>query len=116
VFLDYVDEYALAMLYKNATCLVMPSLYEGFGLPVLEAMQQDCPVICSNKSSLPEVAGDAALYVNPYDFGEIRDRINQIIEQPELRQDLIVKGRERVEFFSPDNYAQRIAKAYEGLV
>ncbi|KAA3646891.1 MAG: glycosyltransferase family 1 protein [Proteobacteria bacterium] len=116
VFLDYVPEYELGMLYKNATCLVMPSLYEGFGLPVLEAMQYDCPVICSNKSSLPEVAGDAAVYIDPYQFGEIRDAINDLIEHPEKRQDMIKKGRERVEFFSPDNYSKRLVNAYEGLV
>lgn len=116
VFLDYVPEYELGMLYKNATCLVMPSLYEGFGLPVLEAMQHDCPVICSNRSSLPEVAGDAAIYIDPYQFGEIRDAINSLIEHPNKRAEMIKKGRERVAFFSPDNYAQRLAKAYEGLV
>lgn len=116
VFLDYVPEYELGMLYQNATCLVMPSLYEGFGLPVLEAMQHDCPVICSNRSSLPEVAGDAAIYIDPYQFGEIRDAINSLIEHPTKRAGMIKKGRERVAFFSPDNYAHRLAKAYEGLV
>ncbi|MCX7544477.1 glycosyltransferase family 4 protein [Marinicella gelatinilytica] len=116
VFLDYVAEYELGMLYKNATCLVMPSLYEGFGLPVLEAMQYDCPVICSDRSSLPEVAGDAAVYINPYQFSEIRDAINALIDDSEKRQEMIEKGRERVAFFSPENYAQRIAQAYEGLV
>ena len=116
VFLDYVPEYELGMLYQNATCLVMPSLYEGFGLPVLEAMQHDCPVICSNRSSLPEVAGDAAIYIDPYQFGEIRDAINSLIEDPNKRSDMIKKGRERVAFFSPDNYAHRLDKAYEGLV
>ncbi len=116
VFLDYVPEYELSMLYQNATCLVMPSLYEGFGLPVLEAMQHDCPVICSNRSSLPEVAGDAAIYIDPYQFSEIRDAINTLIENPNKRKDMIEKGRERVVFFSPENYAKRIAKAYEGLV
>jgi len=116
VFLDYVPEYELGMLYENATCLVMPSLYEGFGLPVLEAMQFDCPVICSNRSSLPEVAGDAAMYVDPYQFSEIRDAINTLIESPSKRKAMIKKGRERVAFFSPENYAHRLAKAYEGLV
>jgi len=116
VFLDYVPEYELSMLYKNATCLVMPSLYEGFGLPVLEAMQHDCLVICSHKSSLPEVAGDAAIFIDPYQFGEIRDAINDLIENPGKRSAMIKKGRERVAFFSPENYASRLSKAYEGLV
>lgn len=116
VFLDYVPEYELGMLYQNATCLVMPSLYEGFGLPVLEAMQHDCPVICSNRSSLPEVAGDAAMYVDPYQFSEIRDAINRLIDDQNKRKEMIKKGRERVAFFSPENYAHRLEKAYEGLV
>ena len=115
VFLDYVSESELAVLYRNATCLVFPSLYEGFGLPVLEAMQNDCPVICSRMSSLPEVAGDAALYVDPYRHAEIRDQIETLISNPERRQKLIEKGRQRVDFFSPDNYVTRLNNAYTTL-
>lgn len=115
VFLDYVSEEELSMLYKNALCMVFPSLYEGFGLPVLEAMAHDCPVICSNVSSLPEVGGDAALYVNPYKFTEIRDKLKQVISNEELRRGMIENGRERVEFFSPENYVTRLNQAYEKL-
>ena len=115
VFLDYVSESELAVLYRNATCLVFPSLYEGFGLPVLEAMQNDCPVICSRLTSLPEVAGDAALFVDPYRHAEIRDQILSIINNPERRQSLIEKGRQRVDFFSPDNYVTRLNNAYASL-
>lgn len=116
VMLDYVNEEELAMLYSNAFCMVFPSLYEGFGLPVLEAMQNDCPVICSDRSSLPEVGGDAALYVDPYKFTDIREQLNKLIANPELRLEMIEKGRKRVEFFSPENYAKRLNEAYEGLV
>jgi glycosyltransferase involved in cell wall biosynthesis len=116
VMLDYVTEEELKILYQNAFCMVFPSLYEGFGLPVLEAMQNNCPVICSNISSLPEVGGDAALYVNPYKYGEIRDQLQKLIINPDLRQEMIEKGKQRVAFFSPENYAKRLEEAYEGLV
>lgn len=116
VMLDYVTEEELAMLYANAFCMVFPSLYEGFGLPVLEAMQNNCPVICSNVSSLPEVAGDAALYVDPYQFTDIREQLDKLIENPDLRLEMIKKGQQRVAFFSPENYAKRLQEAYEGLV
>ncbi|MCX7552953.1 glycosyltransferase family 1 protein [Marinicella sp. S1101] len=116
VMLDYVTEEELAMLYSNAFCMVFPSLYEGFGLPVLEAMQNNCPVICSNVSSLPEVGGDAALYVDPYKFTDIREQLDKLIENPDLRLEMIKKGQQRVEFFSPENYAKRLQEAYEGLV
>ncbi len=115
VMLDYVTEEELSMLYSNAFCMVFPSLYEGFGLPVLEAMQNNCPVICSDRSSLPEVGGDAALYVDPYKFGDIRDQLDKLIENPEQRLEMIKKGKQRVEFFSPENYAKRLQEAYEGL-
>lgn len=116
VMLNYVNEEELAMLYSNAFCMVFPSLYEGFGLPVLEAMQNNCPVICSDRSSLPEVGGDAALYVDPYKFTDIRDQLEKLIANPELRNEMIEKGKKRVEFFSPENYAKRLQEAYEGLV
>ena len=116
VMLDYVNEEELAVLYSNAFCMVFPSLYEGFGLPVLEAMAYDCPVICSDRSSLPEVAGDAALYVDPYNFSDIRVQLTKLMQNPELRQEMIEKGKQRVEFFSPENYAKRLQKAYESLV
>ncbi len=116
VMLDYVTEEELAVLYSNAFCMVFPSLYEGFGLPVLEAMQNDCPVICSDRSSLPEVAGDAALYVDPYKYTDIRQQLDKLIANPQLRLGMIEKGRKRVEFFSPENYAKRLQEAYEGLV
>ena len=116
VILDYVTEEELAVLYSNAFCMVFPSLYEGFGLPVLEAMQNNCPVICSDRSSLPEVGGDAALYVDPYKYSDIRQQLDKLIANPQLRLEMIEKGKARVEFFSPENYAKRLQEAYEGLV
>jgi glycosyltransferase involved in cell wall biosynthesis len=115
-FMDYVDDDELAVLYRNATCLVFPSIYEGFGLPVLEAMQHDCPVICSGITSLPEVAGDAALYIDAYNYKDIRSKITALINDKKLRQSMIEKGRKRVDFFSPENYAKRLEQAYSHVL
>jgi len=105
-FLDFVSGDDLVSLYKNAQCYVFPSLYEGFGLPVLEAMKFDCPVITSNVSSLPEAAGDAALYVNPLDVDDIAKKIEKILEDGELRKELVKKGREQVKKFSWEKSAR----------
>jgi len=115
-FMNYVDDEELAVLYRNATCLVFPSIYEGFGLPVLEAMQNNCPVICSGITSLPEVAGDAALYIDPYDYKDIRSKITALLNDPQLRKGMIEKGQKRVDFFSPENYAKRLEKAYNSIL
>jgi len=96
----YVDEESLACLYSNALALVFPSLYEGFGLPVLEAMACGCPVICSNAASLPEVAGDAALFIDPYEVDGLAAAMDKLVEDSTLRIDLIHKGLERVAQFS----------------
>lgn len=96
----YVDEESLACLYSNASALIFPSLYEGFGLPVLEAMACGCPVICSDVASLPEVAGDAALFIDPYDVDGLATAIDKLVEDSTFRIDLIRKGFERVAQFS----------------
>ncbi|MFV3197320.1 glycosyltransferase family 4 protein, partial [Klebsiella pneumoniae] len=82
----------LASLYKGAAALVFPSLYEGFGLPVVEAMSCGSPVITSNVSSLPEISGDAAILVNPLDINEIASAMNSIINDNSLKSELIEKG------------------------
>ncbi len=105
-FLDFVSDEDLEQLYKNANCYVLPSLYEGFGLPVLEAMKYDCPVITSNVSSLPEAAGDAALFVDPTDVDAIAKNIRKLLEDKSLRQDLIKKGREQIKKFSWEKSAK----------
>ena len=86
--LGYVSDRELRALYENAACLLYPSLYEGFGLPPLEAMTCGCPVIASNIASLPEVCGDAALYCDPRDPSDIATRIREVLDQPELRRSL----------------------------
>ncbi len=99
-FLGYVDDKELPNLYKNAFCFVMPSLYEGFGIPVLEAMNYSCPVISSFASSLPEVGGDACLYFDPKNNLDLAEKLTQLTENRKLRSGLIEKGKERVQLFS----------------
>lgn len=114
-FLGFVSDEDLPAIYKKALCFVLPSLYEGFGLPVLEAMKYGCPVIASNTSSLPEAGGDAALYVNPLDVEDIAKNLESIIQNSELRQKLIKKGYEQVKKFSWEKTARETLTALEGL-
>jgi len=100
IFTDHVSDSELIWLYKNAFCLVLPSLYEGFGIPVLEAMNFDCPLIASFSSSLPEIGGDASLYFDPKNPDDLLEKLNSLKENKELRQELITKGRQRIKFFS----------------
>lgn len=99
-FMDFVSDEQLKVLYENAEFFILPSLYEGFGLPVLEAMQYGCPVITSNISSLPEVGGDAALYVNPEDTKDLAKKMEQLLENEKLKKELIKKGYQQVKKFS----------------
>ena len=106
-FLDFVENEDLPGLYKNALCFCLPSLYEGFGLPILEAMQYGCPVITSNVSSLPEAGGDAALYCNPEDVDDITKNLKLITENLKLREEMIKKGYEQVKKFSWEKTARK---------
>lgn len=99
-FLDFVPDEDLSLFYKGAKAFIWPSLYEGFGLPILEAMQNEVPVITSNVSSLPEAGGDAALYVDPEKVDEITKAMKKILEDKELRKELIEKGKKQVTKFS----------------
>ncbi len=112
-FLENVTDEDLPLFYKNALCFVLPSLYEGFGLPVLEAMQNGCPVITSNTSSLPEAGGDAALYVDPKDANDISDKIQKLISNKKLRDDMIEKGYKQVKKFSWEKTAEETLKVLE---
>ena len=114
--LEYVQKRDLTYLYKGAFCFVFPSLYEGFGLPPLEAMMLGCPVITSNTSSLPEVCGDAALYVDPYSVESIREGIEKLINDSQLQIKLSNAGKERVKFFSMENYIYKLNAAYSKIM
>ncbi len=101
VFLTgYVDEETLVCLYGGARVMVYPSLYEGFGLPVLEAMACGCPVICSRVASLPEVAGDAVLYIDPRQVETLVEALNAVLTRPALREQLVAAGKDRSRLFS----------------
>src|SRR3989344_1739014 len=114
-FLDSVSDEELPNLYRNALCFILPSLYEGFGLPILEAMKYGCPVLASNVSSLPEAGGDAALYFDPENTGDIARSLESIIQNSELRKDLIKKGYKKVKKFSWEKSAKETLKVLEDL-
>lgn len=97
--LGYVKTEDLPYIYREAAFLVFPSLFEGFGIPVLEAMVSGCPVVCSRAASLPEIAGDAALYFDPQNPSEMASQLRKVIEDDGLRKELIEKGRRRSEGF-----------------
>ena len=107
--LGFVSDEVLAALYRGAQCLVFPSLYEGFGLPVLEAMACGTPVVTSNSGALAEVAGDAAVLVDPYDVDAIAAGIE---EARSRREELRAKGLERVRPFTWDETARRTVEIY----
>jgi glycosyltransferase involved in cell wall biosynthesis len=107
------DDVALATLYSNAILFVFPSLYEGFGIPALEAMNCDCPIALSNVSSLPEIGGDAAIYFNPNDPKDICNQMSKIIYDDNFRNQLIEKGKERRKEFSWQKTASETIKLYE---
>ena len=112
VFLDYVPTEDLPSLYSMAQALVFASLYEGFGLPVLEAMACGCPVITSKVTSLPEVGGDSVLYVDPYDVDSIAEGMKQIIDRSQLRASLSERGLARAKLFSWDRSARNIENVF----
>lgn len=99
-FTDYVTDNQLVFLYKNAFCFVLPSFYEGFGIPLLEAMSFECPVISSFASSLPEIGGDACLYFDPNNVFDLVEKLKLLKEDKKLRQELIKKGKKRIKDFS----------------
>ncbi|MBX9576493.1 MAG: glycosyltransferase family 4 protein [Caulobacteraceae bacterium] len=109
---DHLPFSLLVSLIRGARGTVFPSIYEGFGLPVLESMLLDTPVITSNVASLPEVAGDAALLVDPYDAGAISRAIRQLDADDALAADLVARGRTQAARFSPEAHRARLAELY----
>lgn len=112
----FADEADLPALYTGAVCFALPSLYEGFGIPVLEAMACGTPVVTSNLSSLPEVAGDAALLIDPYNIEELTHALARLITEDALRQQLIERGFTRAAGFTWDRSAQHLLEVYQQLL
>lgn len=111
-----VPDDALIRLYQGATVFVFPSLYEGFGLPVLEAMACGCPVVCSNTSSLPEVAGDAAVLVDPRNVEHISAQLAHVLASPLARADMKERGRARALDFPWERTARETIEVYRRVV
>ncbi len=106
----------LYRLYQKAVAFVYPSLYEGFGIPILEAFACGCPVVLSNTSSFPEVARDAAIYFDPEKVEDITNQMEVILNNAELRLDLVKKGYERLKDFSPEITAEKTLEVYKSVV
>ena len=110
------DDALLEAYYRAAVALVYPSLYEGFGIPPLEAMSFDCPVTCSGVSAIPEIVGDAGELFDPYDLDSMRTAIERVVSDDALRQRLVSRGRERIKNFSWARCAQETLDAYRRVV
>ncbi len=115
ILTDYVTPYDLRLLYQGTQLFVYPSLYEGFGLPVLEAMASGAPVAISNISSMPEVAGSAGVYFDPYDIESIASAISKIIHDSDLRKELVKSGVERASEFNWSKVSEMTLAAYHSL-
>jgi glycosyltransferase involved in cell wall biosynthesis len=114
--LGFIDRSDLDSLYSQASCFLYPSLYEGFGLPLLEAMAHGTPVISSNTTAIPEVAGDAALLVNPTSKDEIVEALLRILTNNVFKETLKQRGLERVKLFSWRRMAEQILQTYEEVL
>ena len=112
----FVETEELVALYNLATVFVMPSLYEGFGLPILEAMACGCPVITTKEGSIPEVAGDAAFYTDAYDSDKIAKDITEVFEDEKLRKELSITGLKQSSKFFWKKTAEKTVKVYESIV
>lgn len=116
VFMDHVPDAQLAALYRGALALVLPSLYEGFGLPIIEAQHLGCPVLCSNVASIPEIAGEAAVMFDPRSVDSIRDAIALLLGNAELAERLRVLGYQNVKRFSWEKAAEQLLAAIQFAV
>lgn len=112
----FVETADLIQIYNLATFLIMPSLYEGFGLPILEAMACGCPVVTSREGSIPEVAGDAAFYTDAYDSEKIAKDMTEVFKNEKLRKELSVKGLRQSSKFSWKKTAEETVKVYESII
>jgi glycosyltransferase involved in cell wall biosynthesis len=115
IFPGFIAEHDLPDVYRGATCFAFPSLYEGFGFPVLEAMACGVPVLASNTSSMPEVAGDAALFVDPSDIAAMAEALYRLLYDAALRTELRRQGLIRSRLFTWDSTAQKVLDLYHSL-
>lgn len=114
--IPWLDKDQLEVLYASADALIYCSLYEGFGLPILDAFSVGIPVITSNISSMPEVGGDAAIYVNPLSIEDIKEKIRQILKDQNLRKDIIRKGFAQVKKFSWEKCTEETVEVYRRIL
>jgi glycosyltransferase involved in cell wall biosynthesis len=115
-FLGYTQRDDLRFLYSGAMMLAFPSLYEGFGLPMLEAMRMKCPILTSDTAALREVAGDAAVFVDPLDRNDIRIQLERVMQDSALRKALVEKGNVRAQDFSMARYVERLSEGYARVI
>lgn len=116
IFTDYLDDQTLLGVYKQALCYTFPSLSEGFGLPILEAMNQDLPVVCSSTTSVGEIGGYAVESFNPTDIDDMYQKILSVLESPDRREELILLGRKRVKQFSWQDTASKTLEVYRQVL
>lgn len=116
VFCKYCNEDELKALYENALCFIFPSLYEGFGLPILEAFISECPVVLSNASCFPEIAEDACMYFDPKSIESIQKSVEDVILSESIRNDLIKRGRKRFNYFDLKKSINETEKFYKDIV
>jgi len=114
--IDFMNQKELFYLYKRAKLFIYPSLYDSFGLPVLEAMACGTPVVTSNVSSLPEVGGDAVVYCNPNDINDIKDKIEMVLDDEKLQEELRQKGLQRAKEFSWEKSASKHIKVFQEVM
>ena len=116
ILTGYLSEFDLSILYKNALLYVFPSVNEGFGIPILEAFKNNLPVLVANNTCLPEVGGDAVLTFNPFDVDDLFYAIKTVLDNPDLRIEMITKGQERLKDFSWQKTASQIVEVFKKAV
>lgn len=116
VFQYSLNDNSLVYFYRQADLFVFPSLYEGFGIPLLEAFSCDCPVVCSNSSSLAEISGNGAVYFDPMDINSIHSSIAKVLNNNKLQEELIQNGRKRLKLFSWEKTARETKKVYDSVL
>ena len=116
IFTGFISEKELDSLFRMADFLIYPSLYEGFGIPVLEAMSMGLPVLTSNTTAMPEVAGDAAYLVDPTNIEEMTSAMSELLKNRQRQEEMIEKGLERVRSYTWQNVSESYLKLYQEII